>query len=110
LKKCEKRAIKVMHKTLPEENTEIEPDLATRKRLKFDFDGNKKLDKSEYRTSNAVLNQALARTMIEVFDGFNGNDMTGQKVHFNHRGKAPGSPVHRPVFPFQPGNFRVVPV
>lgn len=74
LKKCEKRAVKVMHKALPDEDIQEVPDEQVRSRLRFDFDRDHKLNRQEFMASNAVLNLALAKTMIDMFDGFNGGN------------------------------------
>ena len=72
-----------MKATLPGEDVGNIPKRNAKMRLDYDFDKNKKLDKQEFMASNAVLNQALAKAMVDSFDGFNG----GQKVSCSIRNK-----------------------
>lgn len=48
--------------------------------LAFDFNRDHKLDFEEFKASNAVLNRALAKTIVDVFDGFNGGSTVGTSV------------------------------
>lgn len=48
-----------------------------KKRMKFDFNRDKQLNFDEFKAAVTVLNTALSKTMISVFDGIRGAKRDG---------------------------------
>ena len=71
-----------MYKQVEGAGKMIIPSDHTRNRKEFDFDQDNKLNLQEFMASNAVLNTALAKSIIEVFDGFGSGIKVGIIIIF----------------------------
>jgi len=78
IRKCVKRSMKVMHKIVKDVDKDAIAGDRIQGQLEFDFDRDHKLNFEEFKASNAVLNRALAKTIVDVFDGFNGGSKDGK--------------------------------
>jgi len=72
LKKCTKKALGSIIELTKDADLDKEAMREMKKRMKFDSDGDKNINFDEWKAAVTTLNDALAVTMVEVFDGITG--------------------------------------
>jgi len=77
IKACTKRALEFIYKILPGSDINKQAMDGAKKRMKFDYNRDKQLNFDEFKAAVTVLNTALSKTMIDVFDGIRGAKKDG---------------------------------